>query len=312
MSDYRHTGVMTERVVEILNIRRSGLYLDATLGGGSHSEAILQRGGDVIAIDLDDDAIRFSERLKDCYKERFRAYKGNFADIENILKKAGYERIDGVVADLGISYHHLEKWNRGFSFRSHAPLDMRFDSSSGEGAYEMMRTIKTESLARALSEFADIRRAEKVAEYLKIYFENGMEDNASIFADYVRRCRYLEDNRRNRRIDPVTRVFMAIRIMVNDEIGNLVKFLTKLPLVVKGGSVVVVITFHSAEDRIVKDMFKRLTGHSSLLSGTNLSAVLVNKKVITPSEGEIRINPRARSAKLRAIRFFATASGGLT
>lgn len=306
MSDYRHTGVMTERVIEILNVRRSGLYLDATLGGGSHSEAILQRGGSVIAVDLDDDAIRFSRRLKDHYRERFRAYKGNFADIENILKNAGYKRLDGIVADLGISSHHLEKGNRGFSFRAHAPLDMRFDSSSGESAYEMMRTIKVEGLARLLSEFADIKRAEKVARYLKTYFENGMEDNAAIFADYVRRCRYLEHNRRNRRIDPVTRVFMAIRMMVNDEIGNLVRFLTKLPLVVSEGSVVVVITFHSTEDRIVKNMFKRLTGHSSLLSGTNLSAELVNKKVITPSEDEIRMNPRARSAKLRAIRFFAT------
>ncbi len=298
---YHHLSVMTDVVAQLMNVRPSGLYVDATLGGGGHSEVILKRGGRVFAIDLDDDAIGFSRRLKDEYGDRFNAVKGNFKDVDRILKNNDIEKVDGLIADLGLSSNQLENGRRGFSFSDSSPLDMRFDTSKGVTAYELMSQIETDELAKALSDFADIRKAEKVARYLKIYFEKSMPNNALEFAEYVRGCRYLE---RSRRIDPATRIFMAIRMMVNDEVGNLITFLGSIPAIVNEGAVVVVISFHSVEDRIVKTFFRRFTKDSFKMSGLNLSAELINKKVIFASEEEIRNNPGARSARLRAIRFF--------
>ncbi|MCX7957787.1 MAG: 16S rRNA (cytosine(1402)-N(4))-methyltransferase RsmH [Deltaproteobacteria bacterium] len=301
MSEYRHTTVLKDEVTDLLGVTSGKVYFDATLGGGGHSRATLEKGGIVIATDMDEDAIRNADGLKSEYRERFFPVKGNFRDAVKIVRQTGFERVDGVVADLGLSSHQIENDSRGFSFMRDGPLDMRFDRSAPNTAYQFLKGIDAESLAYGLRYFADIKKAEKIAQYIKVYFSGNMPDNTIIFSEYLSRCRYL---RGSKRINPATRVFMAIRMMVNDEVGNLTEFLVKLPLMMNYHSTAAVISFHSAEDRIVKDIFRKFTRQKYIEAGDKLfRARLINKKVIVPKRDEIRMNPRSRSARLRAISF---------
>ncbi len=301
MSEYRHITVMKDEVTDLLKVSEGKVYFDATLGGGGHSRAILEKGGVVIASDLDDDALSNAASLKNEFKDRFFPLKGNFRDAVKIVRQAGFERVDGVVADLGFSSHQIDNPSRGFSFMKGGPLDMRFDRSSSPTAYQFLAGIDCENLAYGLEHFGDISKSLKIAQYIKLYFTKRMPDDSLAFADYLRRCRYLP---RSRRIDPVTRVFMAIRMMVNDEVGNLTEFLVKLPLMMKPDSVAVVISFHSVEDRIVKNIFRKFVQQKYIeTNGETCFAKLINKKVIVPSDEEMRQNPRSRSARLRAISF---------
>lgn len=302
MYERGHITVMKDEVVNFLKVEAKKVYYDATLGGGGHSRAILEKGGTVVATDLDDNAIKISKSLVDEFGGRFFPIKGNFKDAADILKKCGFGRVDGVVADLGFSSYQINDESRGFSFMRSGPLDMRYDQMHGKPAYEILREIDALDLARKLESYADIRRSESVAKYLKVYFSNGMPNDTVSFADYLRRCKFIP---KSRRIDPVTRVFMAIRMIVNSELENLLAFLESLPLIVKNDSVVVVISFHSAEDRIVKNTFRRFAQQKYIEAGECvLKARLINKKVVVPTLNEIRQNPRSRSAKLRAIGFY--------
>ncbi len=301
MIEYRHISVMNKKVVDLMEVVPERIYYDATLGGGGHSEEILKRGGIVVATDLDSDAIFNASSLVQRYKGRFFPFKGNFKDAIQIVKQAGFERVDGVVADLGFSSYHIENPARGFSFSKSGPLDMRYDRSGKLTAYQFLSQIDTNELAYGLENFADIKRSGRLAEYIKRYFIENRPDDTVEFADYLRRGRFLPHNRR---IDPVTKIFMAIRIMVNDEIGNLTEFIVRLPLMLRQNSVVAVITFHSVEDRIVKNLFRKFASQKGIdAGGIDLRVELINKKVILPDREEILSNPRARSAKLRVIKF---------
>ncbi|MCX7944034.1 MAG: 16S rRNA (cytosine(1402)-N(4))-methyltransferase RsmH [Deltaproteobacteria bacterium] len=301
--NYIHKAVMKNEVMSLLKVSSNKVYFDATLGGGGHSREILERGGIVIATDLDDDAIENAELLKGEYKERFFPVKGNFKDGVEILKKVGFERVDGVVADLGLSSNQIENGLRGFSFIRRGPLDMRFDRSTNPvTAYSLLQRVEVSDLATCLRQFADICKAERIAQYIKEYFVKNCQDDTVEFANYLRRCKYIP---KSTRIDPVTKIFMAIRMMVNDEINNLKTFLLNLPFMMKNDSVALVITFHSAEDRITKNIFRDFVKKEFIAAGEcNLLAKLINKKIITPSAQEVRDNPRSRSAKLRGIHFF--------
>ncbi|MGC8927336.1 MAG: 16S rRNA (cytosine(1402)-N(4))-methyltransferase RsmH [Myxococcota bacterium] len=302
MQEYTHITVMAEEAIEMLNVKPGGIYYDATLGGGGHSREILKRGGRIIATDLDDDAINNSINLQREYEGRVQVIKGNFKDAVKILKGVGVDRVDGVIADLGLSSNQIENSRRGFSFSENVPLDMRFDPSQRVPAYQFLKEVNLKDLVYALENFADIRNARRLAEYIKQYFNNDMENDASQFASYLRKSRFVPHPGR---IDPATRIFMAIRMMVNDEVGNLTEFLMKLPMMVKDGTRVVIITFHSVEDRIVKNIFRKFVKQDYIeMDGITLRAELINRKVITPSNFEIRMNLRSRSAKMRAIRFF--------
>jgi len=299
--EYHHISVMVEKVIEILNVKSGGIYLDATLGGGGHSEAILRSGGVVVALDMDDEAVANARRLEEAYKDRFFVFKGNFRDAFRFCKMAGFERVDGVIADLGLSSNQLENEGRGFSFLRGGPLDMRFDVQSGKTAYELMSELSVDEIAYGLKTFADIRRDKKLAIYIKDYFSRRMPNDAAKFADYIRASRYVEHNRR---IDPATRVFMAIRMMVNNEVDNLTTFLARLPMIAKNDCRVAIITFHSVEDRIVKNIFRKFVKQGIIdTTDIRLRSELLIKKIILPSVEERRENPRSRSAKLRAIRF---------
>jgi 16S rRNA (cytosine1402-N4)-methyltransferase len=298
---YHHITVMADEALEILNVVSGGVYLDATFGGGGHSERILEKGGRVIALDLDDEAIENAHRLKERFGDRFSIFKGNFKEAFKFCRMAGVERVDGVIADLGLSSNQLEQSGRGFSFMRSEPLDMRFDRTASRTAYELLSELSVEDIAYTLKTFADIERDTKVAGYLKEYFSKGMPNDALSFAEYIRGCRFIK---RNRRIDPATRVFMAIRMLVNNEVDNLTTFLARLPMIVKNDTRVVVIAFHSVEDRIVKNIFRKFVRQDLIeTEGIRLRAELLIKKVIRPSERERRSNPRSRSAKMRAIRF---------
>lgn len=304
MAEYFHIPVMKEEVLRLLDIKPDKIYLDATLGGGGHSRGILERGGIVIAIDLDEEAIRNSMALKEQYKDRFFAFRGNFRDAVDIIRRAGFERVDGVVMDLGISSFQVDNPLRGFSFLKSGPINMRFDGDDSFSTYNYLKKIKLQDLADAFEKFADLRKAKEIARYVKSYFEQNMPDDTLKFAEYLRGCKALP---RSRRIDPVTRVFMAIRMLVNNEVENINGFFTSLPMIVKPGAVVVVIAFHSVEDRLVKNFFKDFTKKRSIDGGgLNLTARLINKKVILPSREEVSKNPRSRSARLRAITFLAS------
>lgn len=302
MQGYSHITVMADEAVDLLNVEPERIYFDATFGGGGHSREILKRGGRVIATDLDDDSIENSISLQKEYAGRIQVIKGNFKDAVKILRGVGVERVDGVIADLGLSSNQLENSRRGFSFFDSVPLDMRFDTKNGVPAYQFLKSVSVDDLSYALENFADIRKARRLAEYIKLYFSRSMANDASQFAIYLRKSRLTP---RSPRIDPATRIFMAIRMMVNNEVQNLTEFLTGLPMIVRDGATAVIITFHSVEDRIVKNLFKNFTRQEFIeYDGIRLRAELINKKVITPSLFEVRSNPRSRSAKMRVIRFF--------
>lgn len=284
----RHKPVLLAEVVRFLSPRTGGVYVDATLGGGGHTEAILRASaphGRVLAFDRDPDAVRRTGKRLASYGDRLRTVHGSFADLGAHLDKDGYEAVDGIVADLGLSSDQLGNPDRGFSFSLEGPLDMRFDPTSGPSASDLVNELAEDQLADLLWEYGDERRSRAIARRI-------VERRPITTTRQLRSAIVSVLGPRRRGIDPATRTFQALRIAVNQELAALDVFLEQAPRRLGSGGRLIVISYHSHEDRLVKRSFRALAG---------VAFHILTKKPVVPDARAVADNPRARSAKLRAI-----------
>ena len=305
--EFKHYTVMKKEAVDALECQRGKLYVDCTLGGGGHSELILQRispEGRLLAFDIDNDAIKAaSERLKDY--DNLTIVKDSYVNIKKVLHNLGIEKIDGgVLFDLGASYHQFNKAERGFSFSKEAPLDMRFNQDSDFSAYDVVNNYSEADLVKIFSEYGEERFSKRIA--AKIVEKRRMKkiatttELANIIIEATPKIKSS--------IHPATRVFQAIRIEVNHELQNVKNTLNDVLDLLEVGAIISVISFHSLEDRIVKCLFKyhsqrcHCSKNQMICTCPPPKLELVNKKPIVATEQEIRENPPSRSAKLRIAR----------
>jgi 16S rRNA (cytosine1402-N4)-methyltransferase len=302
-----HLPVMPGEVVRYLGCKPGGSYVDGTLGGGGHTLEILKAtgpGGRVIGIDRDGDAIAAAERVLEPYTDRVLILRENFKDIKALLSARGIDKVDGIVLDLGVSSFQLERPERGFSFRFDTRLDMRMDRTQELTAYELVNELPPAELERIIRTYGEERRARQIsraierARLLKPIETTG--ELARIVLEVV--------SKRPGKIHPATKVFQALRIAVNDELENLKVGLGDSVETLGRGGRMVVISFHSLEDRIVKNFFRDLSRGCvcppripKCVCGKKPSVRLLTRKALTPTPREIDTNPRARSARLRAI-----------
>jgi 16S rRNA (cytosine1402-N4)-methyltransferase len=280
---WQHLPVLSAELIQGLNIREGGQYLDATVGGGGHSVFILAEDPTLtlMAVDRDAQALVAAQAHLRPYGDRAQFWRGNFAEFD-----PGDLQFDGIIADLGLSSPQLDRPERGFSFRSDAPLDMRMDQSQSLTAAELVNTASEVELADIFYRYGEERWSRRIARHLveNRPYQTTMELAAAVVSAQPRSA----SSRLRRRIHPATRVFQALRIAVNQELVSLETFLQRSPAWLRPGSRIGIISFHSLEDRIVKHQFR-----------DNPVLQVITKKPICPQPQEIATNPRARSAKLR-------------
>jgi 16S rRNA (cytosine1402-N4)-methyltransferase len=290
-----HQPVLLGVVLELLDPARGGVYVDATLGGGSYSEALLRASdpsGRVIAIDRDDAAIESARARLSAYSPRIELVHGSFADLAAHLDRLGVERVQGIVADLGLSSLQLDDPERGFSFRHDGPLDMRFDRSRGPTAADLVNEMSERELRDILSELGEERYASRIAR--RLVARRPIRTTKELRSAVVSVLGPLGSKRRG--IDPATRTFQALRIAVNRELEALDAFLALAPGRLAPEGRLVVLSYHSLEDRAVKLRFRALARNEE-----EPRYRVLTKKPVTPGAAEIAWNRRARSAKLRAL-----------
>ena len=282
-----HQSVLLAPSLDYLAIRPDGIYVDATFGNGGHSRAILDRlnGGRLISIDADPEAVERSRAIRDA---AFTFVQANFSELRRVLDECGVELVDGVLFDLGVSSMQLDSGARGFSFREDAPLDMRMNPHAGRSAYDILASASERELADIFFKYGEERAARRIAHAIVIRRNEGRLPKTTMeFAAFVSGVVHRPGKRE--RIHPATRVFQALRIAVNDELDVLREGLVSAIDSLRAAGRVVSISFHSLEDRIVKQTFR---GDERL--------EILTKKPVVPDEAEMAENPRARSAKMRA------------
>ncbi len=301
--EFSHVPVLLNETIEGLDIKENGIYADGTAGGGGHSSEILKRltTGKLISIDQDPDAIStLTQRFKN--NENSIIIKGNFADIKELLQLRGVGRLDGVLLDIGVSSHQLDTASRGFSFHEDAPLDMRM-SQSGTTAEELVNTLPMGELRRIISTYGEEKYAASIAKGIVNAREQSPIKTTLELAEIIK-ANVPQKVRRDGH--PARKTFQAIRIAVNDELGVLVRGLDGAFEMLGSGGRLAVITFHSLEDRIVKQKMASWCQGCTCpkdfpvcVCGNKPKAKLVNRKPVCANETELDENPRARSAKLR-------------
>jgi len=305
--EFNHYTVMKNEAVDALECKDGLVYVDCTLGGGGHSELILQKiqpNGKLIAFDIDQDAIEAaSERLKE-YKNLF-IVKSSYIDIKRTLANLGVNKINGgVLFDLGASYHQFNKAERGFSFSKEAPLDMRFNQDADFSAYDVVNSYSENDLVKIFSEYGEERFSKRIAKKIVEERRTKPIQTTTELANLIVNC----TPKVKSSIHPATRVFQAIRIEVNQELTNVKNTLNDVLDLLDVGAIISVISFHSLEDRLVKNIFKyhsqrcHCEPNQMICKCPPPRLELVNKKPIIASDGEIRENPPSRSAKLRIAR----------
>ena len=285
-----------------------GVYVDGTFGAGGYSRAILDAADcTVVAIDRDPDAEKRAESLGD---PRLIFLRGCFGDVERLLREAGIDKVDGFVLDLGVSSFQLDEVERGFSFREDGPLDMRMDPESGQSAAEFIAHTEEKELADLIYKYGEERKSRRIAhKIIEVCRQTPIETTGQL-ADIVRSC--VPQSRDG--IDPATRTFQALRIAVNDELGELERALASAENILKPGGKMVVVSFHSLEDGLVKHFFREKSGgkagsrHLPEMEPAPAIFDLVTRKALKPSDKEIAENARSRSARLRAAEYLGAAS----
>src|SRR5215510_9481844 len=281
---------MVDEVDAHLEPSRGGVYVDCTVGMGGHARRMLDGGATrVIGIDRDPDALEQAREALRAYGDRVSLVHSDYRNLVAVLDASGIDVVDGVLADLGVSSMQLDSPDRGFSFRRDEPLDMRMDRSSGATAADMLAGVDERTLADVIYEFGEERHARRVARAIVEASRTRRIETTGRLAEIVRKA---VPRKGYSRIDPATRTFQAIRIWVNRELDGLDGFLTQAAGRLASGGRLVVITFHSLEDRVVKHTLRALQASGAITIRT--------KRPIVPAEAEVERNPRARSAKLRA------------
>ncbi len=284
-----HVSVMLNEAIEFLNLKPDGVYVDCTFGGGGYSREILGRCScKLVGIDRDPFVIPISVSLNEKFGDRFSFFNGTYSLIDEAIEQAGFKKVDGIVLDLGVSSFQIDDPDRGFSFKNDGPLDMRM-GQQGVTALDIIKRVSEAQLADIIYEYGEERKSRRIAKAIKSNLKSvrTTADLASIVRSVLPK---------DYRKDPATRTFQALRIYVNDELGELEKFFDKCLSILNFGARVVVVTFHSLEDRIVKTRFNEFCKDRKI-------ANLIIKKPMSPSELEIKSNARARSAKLRVIEY---------
>lgn len=283
-----HIPVLLDAVLRQLEPRPGMVIVDGTLGGGGHARALLERvgvGGLVIAIDRDPEAI--DKGQQEFQGMPIRLARANFCDLPEVLEQLNVKTVDGVILDLGVSSDQLADAGRGFSFSLDGPLDLRFDPTSGEPARRLINRLSTEHLAELIFSYGEERYSRRIARAIVQQRRTKEIETSLELAELIRRV--VPKQPRRERIDPATRTFQALRIAVNDELKSLEIGLRRIPDCLRPGGRMAVISFHSLEDRRVKEAFRDDRRLKNL-----------TPKPIRPEEEEIQRNPRSRSAKLRA------------
>jgi len=306
MSEFHHVSVLLEECLEALAIKPEGIYLDGTLGGAGHSSHIVQRltTGKLIGIDRDPIALQAAGKRLEPYKERIHLVHSNFCEMAQAVKDLGLTGVDGILLDLGVSSPQLDDGERGFSYMTDAPLDMRMNNQDSLRADTVVNTWSQEELKRILFEYGEERYAPRIASAICRYRETTPIRTTLELVEIIRSAMPAQALREKQH--PAKRSFQAIRIAVNDELGSVEKAMREaIPLLNPGGRLAV-ITFHSLEDRIVKnamaDAAKGCTCPPSFpvcVCGKKPQVKLISRKPIVASDKELNENPRSRSAKLR-------------
>ena len=305
-----HRPVLLPEAIELLGASRGGLFVDGTLGLGGHSEAILEASTNarVIGIDRDREALELAGKRLAQYGSRFRAVHANFREIARVVAEAGETDVQGVLVDLGVSSLQFDTGERGFSFRQDAPLDMRMDASGEEEtAAELLANLPEEEIARIIFEYGEERRSRRISRWIVERRERGEPiETTKALADLVARA---VGYRKTDKVHPATRTFQALRIAVNGELEGLAEFVEEAIDLLQPDGRFVAISFHSLEDRIMKQTLRRLAGQCECdprapvcSCGARRAVEILTRRPLVPGEEEVSENPRARSAKLRACR----------
>ena len=301
-----HIPVLLKEVIDGLNIKPSGIYVDLTVGRGGHSSEILSRlkTGYLIAVDQDEDAIVASQKRLSQISDRFVIVRSNFAEIETILAEQNVSEVDGILMDLGVSSPQFDNGERGFSYNADARLDMRMDQRQALTAYQIVNTYSLEDLTKIFQTYGEEKYSYQIAKNIIKARENSPIETTFQLVDIIKKSKPMKELKKVGH--PAKQVFQALRIAVNDELNVLVKALEGALKHLKPGGRLAVITFHSGEDRIVKNIFKeaavevgnRLDGPMTTIEK---EFDLINRKPIAASESELERNHRSASAKLRII-----------
>ena len=286
-----HKPVMVEEVLDYLHPQPGHIILDCTVGGGGHAIKILDKikpDGFLIGIDKDMEILQTAKQALSKTTGKFKLYHADYSDIDEVLRQADIDKVNGVLLDLGVSSLQFDQADRGFSFAKEAPLDMRMDRSCGITAQNLIRRLSESELGELLWKYGEERRSRRIARAI-------LKEEKGVGITTTRQLAAIVERvvpRGKSKIHPATRVFQALRIAVNKELENLEIFLDKIYNYMAVGARIIIISFHSLEDRIVKNKF---------IEGVKQNIVrIITKKPITPCEAEIRENIRSRSAKLRA------------
>ena len=304
--EFKHVSVLLNETIDSLNIKPDGIYADGTLGGGGHSFEIasrLSQDGILIGIDRDREALHAAgKRLEDFSNVRY--VHNNFADIKNILRNEGVNHLDGAVIDLGVSSYQLDTGERGFSYMQDAPLDMRMDQSSDFSAYDVVNTYSEEDLVRIFFDYGEEKFSRKIARLIVQKREQKNIETTMELVDIIKQA--IPEKLRQKGSHPAKRVFQAIRIEVNSELEPLKQAVTDFFECLAPGGRLAIITFHSLEDRIVKQTFQSFAKGCTCpkdfpicVCGKKSTGKIITNKPILPTEEEILYNKRSKSAKLR-------------
>ncbi len=304
-----HYPVMLPEVLDALSPVDGGVYVDGTFGAGGYAKAILDAADcTVVAIDRDPDAQKRAEAMGE---DRLIFIRGCFGDVVQLLSDAGIEKVDGFVLDLGVSSFQLDEAERGFSFRFDAPLDMRMDPLSGQSAADLIASTEEKDLADLIYRYGEERKSRRIAHKICEVRRDAPIETTFQLAEIVRSCL---PRPKHHEIDPATRTFQAIRIAVNDELGELERALAAAGDVLKVGGRMAVVSFHSLEDGLVKRFFRDKSGGENVsryqpqVEKAPATFELASRKAIKPSKTEIEENSRSRSARLRVASYLGGVS----
>lgn len=305
--EFKHISVLLKESINGLNINPQGIYVDCTLGGAGHSTEILRRlgpGGRLIGLDQDPAAIANAEQRLQRFAGRFQAVRANFVGIKQVLAELGISTVDGVLFDLGVSSYQLDTPERGFSYMHDAELDMRMDPDQPTSAKELVNDLSEEELTNIIRKYGEERWAKRIASFIVRERQRRPITTTGQLVEIIKAA--VPANARREGPHPAKRTFQALRIAVNNELGILKGAIQGAVQVLKPGGRICVITFHSLEDRIIKDTFKELANPCTCPPsfpvcncGKQPQVKIITNKPIEPGAEELAYNPRARSAKLR-------------
>lgn len=306
--NFEHIPVLLSETLEYLDLKQGGVYIDGTLGGAGHSAEIIKRilpGGVLIGIDQDIDAISAANKRLEAYKDNVIIVHDNFRNIKAIAEDFGFKEVDGVLLDIGVSSHQLDEEERGFSYMHDGPLDMRMDRDSDFDASDIVNDSSESEITRILKDYGEEKWAARIAKFIIEERKNGRIDTTFKLVDIIKRA--IPAAARREGGHPAKRTFQALRIAVNDELKVLEQAVRDAADILKPGGRLVVITFHSLEDRIVKTVFNNMERPCTCppqlpvcVCGKEPLLKVIAKKPVTAGEKELLANTRSKSAKLRA------------